>query len=136
MTTFPAALEYNALTGLVLPVVVITLSMSIPIVAIVTEHLQKQARMRLIAKAIEHGADLEALNLDDESKTKPRLPYRAGMIALAIGVGLLLSNHFMVLEFAGLHFPLLVAGLITSCIGVALLLNDWLNRGRINQETD
>ena len=132
MMAFLALKDYSELTGLVLPIVVISLSMSIPIVAIVTEHLQKQARMRLIAKAIEHGANLEDLKLEDPDE-RPRLPYRSGMVMIAVGVALILANRIVNLSFGALEFPLLVGGLITGCVGLALLLNDWLNRGQLQQ---
>ncbi len=128
--TFLAESNNYDLMSFLFPLIVVFMSLSIPIVAIITEHLQKKARMRLIEKAIEHGANLEDLKIEDSPKG-PQLPYRSGMISLAVGIALILSNNFLNITFGGLKFPLLVGGLITSAIGLALLLNDWLNRDRI-----
>ena len=77
-----------SLASMLIPVVVVTLAMSIPIVAIITEHLQKKEKMRLIAMAIEHGAELEGLDLDEPEAV--HIPYRSGMVTLAVGIALIL----------------------------------------------
>ena len=120
------------LASILIPLVVISLSMAIPIVAIITEHLQKKERMRLIEKAIEHGASLDSLNMDDPEPT-PRLPYRSGMIMVAVGAALIVGDHFVGINFGNIHLPLVVGGLITGFIGIALLLNDWLNRDKLQK---
>ena len=63
MIAFLAQSDQSQFMGLLLPIIVITLSMGIPIVAIITEHLQKQQKMRLMEKAIKHGADPGALEV-------------------------------------------------------------------------
>ena len=45
-------------SGLILPVIAITLSLGIPIAAIITEYFQKKKKMELVEKAIEHGVDI------------------------------------------------------------------------------
>ncbi len=130
-----ASIAFGELSSFLFPLVIIAMSMSIPIVAIVTDHLQKKERMRLVEKAIEHGADLKELNLDPDGdcSRRPRLPYRSGMILIGVGIALLSANYFLDESFGDIHFPLLVGGLITSCIGIAQLLNDWFNRGRLEK---
>jgi len=131
MNTFLASNDFGSLGSFLFPLIIIAMSMSIPIVAIITEHLQKKERMRLVAKAIEHGADLKDLNLEDP-KPRPRLPYRSGMILVAVGLSLFFSEHFLDVRFGNLHFPLMVGGFITGGIGIAQLLNDFLNRNRMD----
>jgi len=91
MTLFLADSNGNDLTTLLIPLVVVSLSMCIPIVAIITEHFQKKEKMRLMEKALEHGVNPEALKLEDPPK--PRLPYRAGMVNVAVGVALVLGDR-------------------------------------------
>ncbi len=132
---FLAQAGQKELINMLIPIIVVTLSMLIPIVAIIVDFLQKRERMRLIATALEHGANLEDLNLEDAAeKKKLRLPYRNGMVTLSVGVALLLADRFIGFDFGSFHFPLLAGGLVTSCVGTALLLNDWLNRNRLTEE--
>ena len=131
MTHFLAESSNHDLAGILIPLVVVSLSMSIPIVAIITEHFQKKEKMRLMEKAIEHGVDPEQLSLDEPKN--PRLPYRGGMVMLAVGVGLLLTDRFVDFGFGGLHVPLMAGGLIVGLVGLALLINDYMNRDRFDQ---
>ena len=136
--TFLAALDGDLLSTLI-PVIMVTLSMAIPIVAIITDRFQKRDRMRLIEKAIEHGANLEDLKLEDPDECSgPRLPYRSGMINLAVGLALIighqvLQEHLIAANIQHLRLPLLLGGLIVSLVGLALLTNDWLNRDRFDK---
>jgi hypothetical protein len=132
MLTFLASADFDSLGGFLFPLVIIAMSMSIPIVAIITEHLQKKERMRLMEKAIEHGADLTNINFD-EPAPQPRMPYRSGMVVLAVGIALTVGDRFLDASFGNLHFPLMVGGLITGLVGIAQLLNDWLNRDRLGK---
>jgi len=120
------------MTEILLPLAVISLSMSIPIVAIVTEHFQKKERMRLIEKAIEHGANIDDLPLDEPAR--PHLPYRSGMVTLGIGAGLLMADRYAGLNFGSFTAPLGIGGVICAGVGAALLLNDWINRRRFREE--
>ncbi len=132
MNAFLASSDFADLGKFLFPLIIVGMSMSIPIIAIITDHLQKKERMRLIEKAIEHGADLKNLDLED-APARPRLPYRSGMILLAVGVALYFGDKFIDPRFGGFQFfPLAGVGLICGCIGIAQLLNDWLNRKRID----
>lgn len=130
MTLFLAESGGTDLTTLLIPLVVVSLSMCIPIVAIITEHFQKKEKMRLMEKAIEHGVNPDELSFDDPPK--PRMPYRAGMINLAVGVALLLGDRYVDFGFGSVHFPLMLGGFIVGLVGVALLINDYMNRHRFD----
>ena len=132
MNAFLASTDFADLGKFLFPLIIVGMSMSIPIIAIITEHLQKKERMRLIEKAIEHGADLKNLDIED-APARPRLPYRSGMILLAVGVALYFGNQFIDTRFGGIHFPMVFAGIICGCIGIAQLLNDLLNRDRFDK---
>ena len=129
MIAFLAQSDQSQFMGLLLPIIVITLSMGIPIVAIITEHLQKQQKMRLMEKAIEHGADPGALEVQE--KSGPRLPYRSGMVCLAIGVALVAGDRFIDIGLVGFHLPLVVGGLITGAVGIALLMVPLSSTGKV-----
>lgn len=134
MNTFLASMELGEMGSFLFPLVIIGMGMSIPIIAIITDHLQKKERMRLIEKAIEHGADLKDLHLEDlnsDDNCKPRMPYRSGMILIAVGIALSVGHLFLDASFGSIHFPLLVGGLLTGLIGVAQILNDWINRDHV-----
>ncbi len=135
MMTFLAQTDYSSVLPMLIPIIVVTLSMCIPIVAIITDYFQKKERMRLIATAIEHGANIEHLKFDDP-ESRPHLPYRAGMVALAVGMALIAADRYVGLDFGSFHFPLAIGGLITAFVGLALLLNDWLNRDRLAREAE
>ncbi len=124
--------DLTGFSGQIIPLVVVSLSMTIPIVAIVTDHLQKKERMRLMEKAIEHGADLE--NFSVEEPEKPRLPYRTGMVTLAVGVGILIGSRFVNFGYSELDSVMRVGGAIAICVSLALLLNDWMNRERFKTQ--
>ena len=135
MMPFLAQIDYHDLMSMLIPIIVVSLSMAIPIVAIITEHLQKKERMRLTAIAIEHGANLENLNFESEC-AQPRLPYRGGMVTFAVGLALMAADRFVGFDIGEFHFPLLIGGLITGFVGLALLLNDFLNRKQLAQEAE
>ena len=90
MNAFTAGI--SDFSTMLIPLVVITLSLMIPIIAIITEHFQKKEKMRLMEKAIEHGANLENISLDDPSCNKPPMPYRGGMVTLAVGAGIFIAS--------------------------------------------
>ena len=118
-----------------IPFVAIIFGLSIPIVAIIVEHFTKKSKMRVMEKAIEKGLSLEGLSLEDEKK--PRMPYRAGMIVLAAGLGV---SIFAVLvgqiEYEAL-FWLLGFASIPVLIGVALIINDRINYDRyLNEKSE
>jgi hypothetical protein len=120
---------------MLLPIIVVTLAMLIPIVAIITEHFQKKKKMELMEKAIEHGANLDNFTLDEPAAGRERdLPYRSGMVTLAVGVSLLVVARYVDLWTDEFDSMLVVGGAITGCIGLALLLNDFMNRDRFKKE--
>lgn len=136
MIALLAKINYNDLISMAIPVIVVSFSMAIPIVSIITERFQKRDRMRLIEKAIEHGANLEDLQLEDP-ETPPRLPYRNGMVSVAVGTALVLGHLLLrpTLEAHGtgeLALIMLLGGLIVGCVGIALLINDRMNRDKFD----
>ncbi len=116
-----------------IPVVAVGMSLMIPIVAIIVDHFQKKAKMQLVAKAIEHGVDISGLDLDDESKPGPPMPYRAGMITFAVGIALFLVAKFALATIEFFHMLAMIGGAVCICVGLALLINDWMNRDRFKQ---
>ena len=111
-----------------IPVVALVFSLSIPIAAIIVEHFNRKSKMKVIEKAIEKGVTLEGLSLED--KKAPRMPYRGGMIALAVGIGMgvlgLLVGRQNPLAFG----PILGAAAIPALVGIALIVNDRINYDR------
>ena len=88
----------------------------------------------LMEKAIEHGANPEDFNLEEpEDDPKRRMPYRAGMVTAATGAGILLGARVYTVasEFNNL---MMIGGVIVICVGVALLVNDFMNRDRFERE--
>lgn len=119
--------------GLLVPIVAIVFSLSIPIVAIIVEHFTKKAKMRLMEKAIEKGLSLEGLSLED--KKQPRMPYRAGMVLLAVGIGLCIFGILLGRHNPSTLYPLMGAGSIPVLVGIALIVNDRINYNRyLNKE--
>jgi hypothetical protein len=115
-----------------IPLVVVTLAMAIPIVGIVTNFFQEKQRMRLKEKAIEHGFDPE--KLESEPPPGPYMPYRTGMVLLAVGAGLFLVSRYATLDVAILDFGVLAGSFVVGMVGVAFLLNDWMNRDRFDRK--
>jgi hypothetical protein len=118
-----------------IPVVALVFSLSIPIAAIIIDHFNRKNKMKVIEKAIEKGVTLEGLSLED--KKGPRVPYRSGMIALAVGIGMgilgLLIGQQTPLAFG----PILGAAAIPALIGIALIINDKINYDRyFNKESN
>jgi hypothetical protein len=117
---------------LLIPILAIVFGLCIPIIAIIVEHFTKKSKMRVMEKAIEKGLSLEGLSLEDERK--PPMPYRAGMIVLAAGLGV---GIFAVLVGQIRHealFALLGFSSIPALIGIALIINDRINYDRYFDE--
>ena len=118
-----------------IPVVAIVFSLSIPIAAIIIDHFNRKSKMRVIEKAIEKGVTLEGLSLED--KKGPRVPYRSGMIALAAGIGLGVLGLLIGQQDSDALYPILGVGAIPALIGVALIINDKINYDRyFKKDTD
>ena len=120
---------------LLIPIVAIVFTFSVPIVAIIVEHFTKKSKMRVMEKAIEMGMPLDGLSLGD--KKGPRAPYRSGMVLVAIGIGvIILALVIGQMEREALN-PLLGAGSIPVLIGIALIVNDRINYDKLfNKEPD
>lgn len=117
--------------GVLIPLAVLGLAAY----ALRLNHNAKLRRADLIEKAIELGAPVGDLSLSEE---KPRLPYRKGMIMGSIGFAFLLVAESASkgaeesARTAGSWFGL-VGGLL-FLIGIALVLNDFINRKRLSGE--
>jgi hypothetical protein len=116
----------------IVPVLAIVFCLSIPIVAIIVDHFTKKSKMRVVEKAIEKGLSLEGLSLEDERK--PRMPYRAGMIVLAVGLGVGIFAVLVGQTDRDDLFPLLGIASIPALIGIALIINDRINFDRYYRE--
>jgi hypothetical protein len=120
---------------ILVPVSAIILSLSIPIIAIIVDYFNRKSKMKVIEKAIEKGVTLEGLSL--EEKKEPRLPYRTGMITLAVGLGIAILALFVGQIEEEAFYPLLGTGSIPALIGIALIINDRINYDRyFNQDVD
>jgi hypothetical protein len=118
-----------------IPVVAIVLGCAIPIVAIIVDHFTKKSKMQVMEKAIEKGLPLEGLSL--EEKKKPRGPYRSGMIALAVGIGIGIFAFFMRNIAQEAFYSMLGLASIPALIGIVLIINDRINYDRyFNKESD
>jgi len=98
---------------------------AIPLAIIIAQHLEKKGKLRVMEKAIEKELPLEGLSLENERG--PRVPYRTGMIVLAIGIGIGIGAVFVEnMTELGLG----VASIL-SLIGLALIINDKMNYDRL-----
>ena len=103
----------------------------IPIVAIIAEYFKKKGKLRVMERAIEKGLPLEGLSLEDERE--PRVPYRSGMVVLALGIGIGICA--VLVENTG-GFGVGIASILLL-IGLALIINDKINYDRLfNKESD
>ena len=119
-----------------IPLAAISLGLSIPIIAIIVDYFQKRTKARIIEKAIEKGVPIENLALEEPRRN--RMPYRSGMVMVAVGIGAIImgatlswglgrageDDAFMGLATMG------GGGAIVLLIGIALLLNDKMNYKR------
>lgn len=109
----------------------VVLGCIIPMVAIITEHYNKKGKLRVMEKAIEKGLPLEGLSLENERG--PRVPYRSGMVVLAVGIGIGICA--VLVENTG-GFGVGIASILLL-IGLALIINDKMNYDRLfNKESD
>ena len=123
------------MADILVPIVAIVFSLSIPIIAIIVEHFNRKSKMKVIEKAIEKGMTLEGLSLVDDKK--PRVPYRSGMVMLAAGLGTCIFAFFIGKIETDALYPLFGLGSIPVLIGIALIINDKINYNRyFNQDLD
>jgi hypothetical protein len=124
------------LNPVLIPIVAIVFSLAIPIVAIICDHFTSKNRMKLMEKAIEKGITLEGLSFDKRNRG-PRVPYRSGMILLAIGIGICGFGILIGQKETDAFWPLLGLGLIPVLIGIALIINDRINYEKLfKKDTD
>jgi hypothetical protein len=122
---------FGSVVSQLVPITAILMVFSIPIIAIITEYLEKKEKMRLLEKAIEKGATIDSLSLVNQKK--PSIPYRKGMVTFAIGLGAFISGFFL-----GRHNQSIFigGGAILLLIGAALIINDKLNYERLYSEKE
>ncbi len=117
----------------ILPAIAIVGSMSIPILWFYFDSRNKASRDKVIGKALESGTPIDEVkemlsDRESERSAVRRMPYRKGLILMAIGFGLFISER---MEFfhndAG---PMAGFGIIGMCLGFALLVSDIFNRNR------
>jgi hypothetical protein len=109
------------------PIISIVLALSIPIISIIVEYFNRKNKLKLFEKAIEKGVTLEGLSLEEK---RPRVPYRAGMVLLAVGLGLAVFAFLMAQIEIKAFYPILGAAFIPALIGIALIINDRINYDR------
>lgn len=146
MTTLEAVMQHflgiaffaASAEEVLIPLAAITLGCGIPIIAIIVDYFQKRTKARIIEKAIEKGVPIENLALDEPQR--PRMPYRGGMITAAVGIGLIVFGALMSMgldrvgeddAFMGLA-TMGGAGAMVLIIGIAMLINDRMNRHRFD----
>lgn len=109
----------------------VVLGCIIPIVSLIAEYYKKKGKLRVMEKAIEKGLPLEGLSLENERG--PRVPYRSGMVVLAVGIGIGICA--VLVENTG-GFGVGIASILLL-IGLALIINDKINYDRLfNKESD
>jgi hypothetical protein len=120
----------EGVVAIFIPIIAIVMVFSIPIVAIITEHLQKNKKAEIMQKAIEMGTPIDNLKLDEP---KQRMPYRSGMVTTACGLGVLIFG-FAISRIENDPEPMYVfigMAAVVILIGLALLINDKMNYDRI-----
>ncbi len=109
------------------PIFSVVLALSIPIIAIIVDYFHRKNKLRLFEKAIEKGVTLEGLSLEEK---RPRVPYRSGMVTLAVGIGIAVFAFFMGSVEIEVFYPILGVAFIPALIGIALIINDKINYDR------
>lgn len=110
-----------------LPFITVVLALSIPIIAIIVEYFNRKNKLKLFEKAIEKGVTLEGLSLEEK---RPRVPYRSGMVILAVGLGIAIFSFLMAQIEIEAFYPILGVAFIPALIGIALIINDKINYDR------
>jgi hypothetical protein len=110
-----------------IPIVAIAFALSIPIISIIVEYFHRKNKLRLFEKAIEKGVTLEGLSLEEK---RPRVPYRAGMVLLAVGIGIAIFAFLMAQIEIKAFYSILGVSFIPALIGIALIINDRINYDR------
>jgi hypothetical protein len=118
---------------LLIPIIAIIMTMSIPIAWFYFDNRNKEARYRAMERLAQGGQDPKMLErmLAGEPAARPnrRQPYRSGLICGAIGIAFMLSGD----RHDG---PPNWVGLLLIFLGIALILGDWLNRKQARRDYD
>ncbi|MHC4380052.1 MAG: DUF6249 domain-containing protein [Planctomycetota bacterium] len=107
-------------------------SFCIPIAWFYFDSKSKERRARLMEKALEVGKPTEEieqlLKAPDTPRKAAQVPYRKGLVLLAIGGAMLFAFSS---GLGGHHDDdgMPIAGTILTFLGVAFLLSDFFNRG-------
>ena len=120
-----------------IPIIAIAGGLSIPIFWFFFESKNKASRDRMVEKALESGAPLEEVRdllTEDGAKTKDirKMPFRKGLILMALGAGLLMSRELEFFGPSGTEESGMagVFGLCGLLLGAALFTSDIFNRKR------
>jgi len=116
-----------------IPIVAIVMTMSIPIAWFYFDNRNKEARYRAMERLAQGGQDPKMLErmLAGEPTPRPnrRQPYRSGLICMAIGAAILAAGNSH-------NGPEPWVGLILLFLGAALILGDFMNRGKTRRDQD
>lgn len=120
---------------ILIPLFAIIFGMSIPLVAMYFDYKKKQDTNALLTEALKSGADMESirdmLEIEPaESQAKSRHPYRAGLICLGIGGAMLVISE----TSSGVPENIFIPGVLLAFIGIAILLADFINRKRMDND--
>ena len=121
--------------AILIPIVSVVMVFSIPIVAMIVEYMHKKNKARVIEKALERGVPIENLKFEE---AKVRMPYRSGMVMVAIGVGVAIFGAAIgtYTDEVGAMPVFLGGGAVVGLIGLALLINDRMNYDRFKRNGD
>ncbi|MCP4550029.1 MAG: hypothetical protein GY835_26520 [bacterium] len=123
--------------SMLIPIVTMVMVLLIPIVSIIMDGFTKRSRMKVLEEALRQGVPVEDLPLNESTE---RLPYRSGMVCVAVGLGIALFGICISIAMEQTGEPDYIAprmimpaiGLIIILIGAALLANDYLHRDRLS----
>ena len=117
---------------ILIPIIAIVMTMSIPIAWFYFDNRNKEARYRAMERLAQGGQDPKMLErlLHDEpvARRTPRQPYRSGLICIAIGAAFLLATDH--------DGPPNWVGMLMLFIGLALILGDLMNRKQARRDRD
>jgi len=118
---------------ILIPIIAIVMTMSIPIAWFYFDNRNKEARYRAMERLAQGGQDpkmLERLLADEPTarRSNHRQPYRSGLICIAIGAAFLLATDH--------DGPPQWVGTLMFFIGLALLAGDFLNRRMAKRERE
>ncbi len=119
----------------IVALIAILAAFSIPVFWLYFDHKAKERRAKVLEKALEVGTppeDVMHALQDGSCRRRHRIPYRKGLVLLAIG-GAMLCAAKIGLGQGDDGLPLV--GLILSFLGVAFLLSDFFNRNQADDSS-